>query len=141
LQHKDLTITQASPAQMKPKPPADAPLKFGHQYADHMAEIEWTLEGGWETPRISPMHNLSLHPGAKGLHYAIQLFEGMKAYRGVDNKIRLFRPEMNMERMRRTANRACLPVSEYSITQGGLRVQGALMHFSGRTPSATLFKK
>lgn len=107
--HKDLAIQQATPAQMRPKPPPDAPLKFGHQYADHMAEIEWTIEGGWETPRINPMHNLSLHPGAKVLHYAIELFEGMKAYRGVDNKIRLFRPDLNMERMRRTAHRAGLP--------------------------------
>ena len=47
----------------------------------------------------------------QGLHYASQLFEGMKAYRGVDNKIRLFRPEMNMQRMRKTAKRAALPVS------------------------------
>jgi hypothetical protein len=44
------------------------------------------------------------------LHYATELFEGLKAYRGVDNKIRLFRPEMNMRRMRLTAARASLPV-------------------------------
>lgn len=35
------------------------------------------------------------------LHYAIELFEGMKAYRGVDNRIRIFRPDMNMARMNR----------------------------------------
>ena len=40
-----------------------------------------------------------------------QLFEGMKAFRGVDNHIRLFRPNLNMERMHRTADRSCLPVS------------------------------
>lgn len=55
------------------------------------------------------MHHFQLHPGAKVLHYAIELFEGMKAYRGVDGRIRLFRPEMNMDRMRRTAARASLP--------------------------------
>ena len=43
------------------------------------------------------------------LHYAQELFEGMKAYRGVDGKIRLFRPMHNMARMNLTASRACLP--------------------------------
>lgn len=46
----------------------------------------------------------------------IQLFEGMKAFRGVDNHVRLFRPMMNMERMHRSADRSCLPVSEPAAT-------------------------
>lgn len=68
-----------------------------------------STENGWVRPLLSPMHHFQLHPGAKVLHYAIELFEGMKAYRGVDGRIRLFRPEMNMDRMRRTAARASLP--------------------------------
>jgi len=44
------------------------------------------------------MHDLVLHPATKALHYAVQLFEGMKAYRGFDGKIRLFRPELNTAR-------------------------------------------
>lgn len=39
----------------------------------------------------------------------IQLFEGMKAFRGFDDEIRLFRPDKNMERMNRTAARSSLP--------------------------------
>ena len=51
-----------------------------------------------------------MHPAAKVLHYAPELFEGMKAYRGVeDGAIRLFRPELNMKRMNSSASRACLP--------------------------------
>lgn len=65
--------------------------------------------GGWQTPEITPFENLVLHPGAKVLHYAIELFEGMKAYRGVDGKIRLFRPELNMERMNNSAVGSGLP--------------------------------
>ncbi|KJH43432.1 aminotransferase, class IV [Dictyocaulus viviparus] len=42
-------------------------------------------------------------------HYASELFEGLKAYRGIDGHIRLFRPQLNMERMRRSARRAALP--------------------------------
>jgi len=44
------------------------------------------------------MHDLVLHPATKALHYAVQLFEGLKAYRGFDGKIRLFRPELNIDR-------------------------------------------
>ena len=49
------------------------------------------------------------HTISQVLHYAQELFEGMKAYRGVDGKIRLFRPMHNMARMNLTASRACLP--------------------------------
>ncbi|MCL4152803.1 UNVERIFIED_CONTAM: hypothetical protein GTU68_044973 [Idotea baltica] len=74
-----------------------------------MLEIQWEEGVGWHKPKISPFHNLSLHPAAKSLHYATQLFEGMKAYRGVDGQIRLFRPDENMKRMNTTAQRASLP--------------------------------
>lgn len=52
-------------------------------------------------------------------HSSLQLFEGMKAFRGVDNRIRLFRPMLNMERMHRSADRSCLPVSPCSSPEGG----------------------
>ncbi|XP_066586644.1 branched-chain-amino-acid aminotransferase isoform X2 [Prorops nasuta] len=65
--------------------------------------------GGWQAPEITPFENLVLHPAAKVLHYAIELFEGLKAYRGVDGKIRMFRPDLNMERMNRSAVRSGLP--------------------------------
>lgn len=84
-------------------------LVFGKNFTDHMLEVEWTADDGWGCPRIVPFHHLTLHPAATSLHYAIELFEGMKGYRGVDGKVRLFRPNMNMERMVRTAKRAGLP--------------------------------
>ncbi|KAK6050018.1 branched-chain-amino-acid aminotransferase 2 domain protein [Cooperia oncophora] len=74
-----------------------------------MFEVDWSSEGGWTKPVIRPYENFSLDPAAKVLHYATELFEGMKAYRGDDDRIRLFRPQLNMERMRRTARRAALP--------------------------------
>ncbi|XP_030645500.1 branched-chain-amino-acid aminotransferase, mitochondrial isoform X2 [Chanos chanos] len=75
-----------------------------------MLTVSWSEKGGWEAPQIKPFQNLSLHPASSALHYSIELFEGMKAYRGVDNHIRLFRPMLNMERMHRSAKRCCLPV-------------------------------
>lgn len=84
---------------------------FGKQFSDHMLTIYWSEKEGWKVPQIKPFQNLSLHPATSALHYSIELFEGMKAFRGVDNHIRLFRPNLNMERMHRTADRSCLPVS------------------------------
>lgn len=103
-----LEIEQANLADMKPKPPVDQ-LAFGKIFTDHMLTIDWTTENGWSNPEIKPFANFSIHPGSKVLHYAQELFEGMKAYRGVDGKIRLFRPMHNMARMNLTASRACLP--------------------------------
>uniref|UniRef100_UPI00398F34CD branched-chain-amino-acid aminotransferase, cytosolic-like isoform X1 n=1 Tax=Pristiophorus japonicus TaxID=55135 RepID=UPI00398F34CD len=84
-------------------------LVFGKSFSDHMLTVEWNAEKGWDKPHIKPLQNLSFHPASSVLHYSIELFEGMKAFRGADNKIRMFRPDLNMERMHRSALRACLP--------------------------------
>ncbi|KFQ49690.1 Branched-chain-amino-acid aminotransferase, cytosolic, partial [Nestor notabilis] len=106
LQASDLIITPATTFKEKPDPSG---LVFGTVFTDNMLTIEWSLASGWEKPYIKPLENLSLHPASSSLHYALELFEGMKAYRGVDGKIRLFRPTLNMERMARSARRATLP--------------------------------
>uniref|UniRef100_A0A4W5K177 Branched-chain-amino-acid aminotransferase n=1 Tax=Hucho hucho TaxID=62062 RepID=A0A4W5K177_9TELE len=103
----DLTIERNTAG--KPKPDS-ASLVFGKQFSDHMLTIYWSEKEGWKVPQIKPFQNLSLHPATSALHYSIELFEGMKAFRGVDNHIRLFRPNLNMERMHRSADRSCLPL-------------------------------
>lgn len=103
---KDVEITRATTMATKPDVKS---LKFGHTFSDHMLEVDYVVGKGWGKPHISPLHHFSLHPGAKVLHYASELFEGMKAFRGDDDKIRLFRPMENMKRMLSTAERACLP--------------------------------
>ncbi|CAJ0955305.1 unnamed protein product, partial [Mesorhabditis belari] len=107
--HRDLIVTPAGPTVRRPKPKHGDTLKFGHNYADHMVDVNWDDKKGWHRPELKPLQPFMIHPGAKVLHYAIELFEGMKAYRGVDNRIRLFRPEMNMQRMKMTAKRSALP--------------------------------
>nr|XP_057933341.1 branched-chain-amino-acid aminotransferase, cytosolic [Doryrhamphus excisus] len=79
-----------------------------------MLTIEWDATHGWRAPLIRPFGNLSLHPGCSSLHYSIQLFEGLKAYRGDDGQVRLFRPMLNMERMIYSAKKTCLPAFEPS---------------------------
>ncbi|NP_001096227.1 branched-chain-amino-acid aminotransferase, cytosolic [Xenopus tropicalis] len=102
----DVIINLASSSKEKPDPNS---LVFGATFTDHMLCIDWSKETGWQRPVIKPFQNLSLHPAVSALHYAIQLFEGLKAYRGEDGKIRLFRPKLNMERMHRSALRMTLP--------------------------------
>jgi len=104
--HDDLTIELTkSPS---PKPDNDK-LIFGQHFSDHMLSIKWTADNGWLKPCIHPIMPLSIHPGAKVLHYASEIFEGMKAYWGVDDQIRLFRPIENMKRMNQSAVKASLP--------------------------------
>ncbi|KAM3863700.1 branched-chain-amino-acid aminotransferase, cytosolic-like isoform 2-T2 [Diretmus argenteus] len=103
----DLTIERNTKCKPKPDP---STLVFGKQFSDHMLTVHWSEKGGWEAPQIKPFQNLSLHPASSALHYSIELFEGMKAFRGVDDHIRLFRPMLNMERMHRSADRSCLPL-------------------------------
>ncbi|XP_042525255.1 branched-chain-amino-acid aminotransferase, cytosolic isoform X2 [Dipodomys spectabilis] len=105
---KDLIITPATTFKEKPDPQG---LVFGAEFTDHMLTVEWCADSGWGKPHIQAFQNLSLHPASSALHYAVQLFEGLKAFRGVDNKIRLFRPHLNMDRMFRSAVRSTLPPS------------------------------
>ncbi|XP_053208475.1 LOW QUALITY PROTEIN: branched-chain-amino-acid aminotransferase-like, partial [Panonychus citri] len=95
----NLRVTLCSPEKRKPKPDDPNTHKFGTLFTDHLLSIRWTLEKGWDDPEIIPFQNFSLHPATKTLHYSQNLFEGLKCYRGDDGKIRLFRPEKNMERM------------------------------------------
>lgn len=105
----EISVRLASPERLQPKPEVKA-LQFGKHFTDHMLKIEYhERAGGWQRPIICPMEYLSLHPAAKVLHYAVELFEGMKAYRGHDGKIRIFRPELNMARMNMSASRSGLP--------------------------------
>lgn len=84
-------------------------LVFGRELTDHILEIEWTQKEGWKAPKISAMHDLKLSPAASSLHYALQCFEGMKAYYDDAGKIRLFRPMENMKRLNTSATRLRLP--------------------------------
>ncbi|XP_053462448.1 branched-chain-amino-acid aminotransferase, mitochondrial isoform X2 [Nycticebus coucang] len=91
------------------KPDARDPLVFGKTFTDHMLMVEWSEKKGWGQPRIQPFQNLTLHPASSSLHYSLQLFEGLKAFKGGDQRVRLFRPWLNMDRMLRSALRLCLP--------------------------------
>ncbi|MFF1877453.1 branched-chain amino acid aminotransferase [Leifsonia sp. NPDC058230] len=82
---------------------------FGNYFTDHMVDICWSAKGGWHRPRVSPYGPIQLEPSAAVLHYAQEIFEGLKAYRHADGSIWTFRPEANAARMQRSAYRLALP--------------------------------
>jgi branched-chain amino acid aminotransferase len=74
-----------------------------------MLSVDWTIDGGWQAPAIIPYGDVSISPASQCLHYALQCFEGMKAYVDANGDIRLFRPDQNMKRMNRSMARLHLP--------------------------------
>ena len=82
---------------------------FGNYFTDHMVDLCWSAKGGWHRPRVSPYGPIQLEPSAAVLHYAQEIFEGLKAYRHADGSVWSFRPEANAARMQRSAYRLALP--------------------------------
>ncbi|WP_116116151.1 branched-chain amino acid aminotransferase [Austwickia chelonae] len=82
---------------------------FGQNFTDHMALARWTSDEGWHEGAVVPYGPLAIDPAAAVLHYAQEIFEGLKAYRHADGSIWTFRPEANAERMQQSALRLALP--------------------------------
>ncbi len=67
----------------RPKPDPES-LVFGKEFSDHMLEVDWVQGQGWSKPKISPLHNLSIHPAAKVLHYSVEVrFCVLGLWRGI----------------------------------------------------------
>ena len=115
-------MASAAPAQLRftrhahpaPVPTAErdallADPGFGKLFSDHMVTIEWSEEQGWHDAVVGPLAPLPLHPAAAVLHYAQEIFEGLKAYRLADGAMALFRPEANAARFNASARRLAMP--------------------------------
>ncbi|GGR23043.1 branched-chain amino acid aminotransferase [Agromyces mediolanus] len=94
---------------------------FGQHFTDHMVDVCWSEKGGWHRPRVSPYGPIQLDPAAAVLHYAQEIFEGLKAYRHADGSIWTFRPQANAARMQRSAKRMALPELPESIFLDSIR--------------------
>jgi len=103
-----LSIEEVPAAERKAKP-AGKSLGFGTIFTDHMFIMEYDAGQGWHDARITRYQNFSLDPAAMVLHYGQAIFEGLKAYRGEQGRILLFRAKDNLERMNRSATRMCMP--------------------------------
>ncbi len=82
---------------------------FGKHFTDHMARAVWTSDRGWHDSAIVPRAPLVLDPATAVLHYAQEIFEGLKAYRHADGSVWTFRPDANALRMQRSSRRTALP--------------------------------
>ncbi|MBY0253813.1 MAG: branched-chain amino acid aminotransferase, partial [Methylobacterium organophilum] len=81
---------------------------FGKVFTDHMVVARYTAGRGWHDARIQAREAIPLDPAAAVLHYAQEIFEGLKAYRTADGGAALFRPEANALRFRRSAERMAM---------------------------------
>jgi len=101
-----IRISRAATKKPKPK---DSELTFGTVFTDHMFVMDFQEEKGWYDPRVEPYGPFPLDPAAAVLHYAQAVFDGLKAFRGRDGQVRLFRPQKHVERLIQSSQRLCIP--------------------------------
>src|SRR5213596_3600833 len=101
-----IRITKTTKKKEKRK---DKDLGFGAVITHPMFVMDFEGEQGWYDPRGEPYGPFALDPATAVLHYGQSLFEGLKAFRGRDGTIRLFRPQKHVERLNRTAARMTIP--------------------------------
>ncbi len=134
----DIKITKTT--EPKQKPSADQPLGFGKIFTDHMFIMNYTEGQGWHDPRIVPFQNISLSPAAMVYHYGQEMFEGLKAYKGDNGEVYLFRPDMNAKRTNVTNDRLCIPnIPEEDFVQAVKAVVDIDRDWIPTTPGTSLY--
>lgn len=82
---------------------------FGRVFTDHMAIVTYEDDKGWHDARITTRGPVAMDPATSVLHYAQEIFEGLKAYRRPNGGAALFRPDANARRFNRSAQRLAMP--------------------------------
>jgi branched-chain amino acid aminotransferase len=82
---------------------------FGRVFTDHMAIARYSTAKGWHDAKVVARGPLSMDPASTVLHYAQEIFEGLKAYRRPDGAAALFRPDANARRFNKSARRMAMP--------------------------------
>jgi len=101
--------------------PADDSLSFGTVFTDHIFVMDYEEGKGWHDPRIIPYEAFSLDPASSVLHYAQAVFDGLKAFRGKDGEVRLFRPRKHAERLNKSCERLCIPELDVELVLESFR--------------------
>jgi len=117
----EITVNQATEDQRRTKPTDESNLGFGDIVTDHMFKMDWGVEKGWHNARIEPYGPIPIDPAAMVLHYGQEVFEGLKAYRGADDGISLFRPTENFKRLNRSARRLVMPEVDVDLAMEALK--------------------
>ncbi|MFY1633405.1 branched-chain amino acid aminotransferase [Solwaraspora sp. WMMB335] len=82
---------------------------FGQVFTDHMVTIRYAEGKGWYDARVEPRGPIPMDPAAAVLHYAQEIFEGLKAYHAADGGVTMFRPAANAARFAASAARMAMP--------------------------------
>ncbi len=117
----DIKIKKAPLKKRKVKPTDESKLGFGKIFTDHMFTMKYKEGKGWHDAVIEPYHDLKMDPTAMCLHYGQEIFEGLKAYRGKDGSIYLFRPAENIKRMNLSAERLCMAHIDEDLFMEGMK--------------------
>jgi len=134
-----IRVVKTAPGLLKAKPDENS-LGFGRHMADHMFVMLYDESLGWHDAVIKPYANFSLDPAAMVLHYGQAIFEGLKAYRGSDDRIYLFRPTDNLKRMNVSAARMCMPEIPVDLVYSAMKKLVALdKNWVPRADGATLY--
>ncbi|MHB8709757.1 MAG: branched-chain amino acid aminotransferase [Desulfuromonadales bacterium] len=105
----------------KPRPADESQLGFGKLFTDRMLVMEYAAGKGWHSARIQPYGPFSLDPACAVLHYAQEIFEGLKAFRRDDGRLALFRAADNVRRFNRSAARMCMPEVDEAFFHEAIR--------------------
>ncbi len=117
----EITVNQLPDDQRKPIPGDVSSLGFGKYFSDHMFMMNYTSDLGWHNARIEPYAPLSLDPASMVLHYGQEAFEGLKAYRGKDDGIFMFRYKDNLARLNRSCQRLVMPTLPLDVVSEALK--------------------
>ena len=115
---KDITITKVERSKLDEFKLEDIP--FGKYFTDHMLVADYE-NGEWKNVEIKPYQPLLLEPSLATLHYGQAIFEGIKAYNGIDGEIYVFRPYDNFKRFNTSAARMVMPAVPEEIFIEGMR--------------------
>jgi branched-chain amino acid aminotransferase len=101
-----IAVTRAKTLKSRP---SDEDLQFGNVFTDHMFLLDYNEGRGWHDARIVPYQPFTVDPAGAVLHYGQSVFDGLKAFRGSDGTVRIFRASAHIERLNRSCERLCIP--------------------------------
>ena len=122
------------------KPPADETLSFGRVFTDHMFLMEYDEGRGWHDPRVVPYAPFTLDPASCVLHYGQAIFDGLKAFRGSDGRVRFFRLADHARRLNNSAHYVCIPSLSPALVEESIRALVEVdQHWVPSLPGTSLY--